>query len=118
MKPCEPSRTSTKRIAEDGLPEVPSSTKREAERILGALARDPWAPTVYPTQAGEIAMQFRSPDSPGSVVVLRDDQGRAECYAYTGGRRRRAHYGVSSDLPNGFVVEQLRAVISPRVAAA
>ena len=105
-------------IAEDGLPEVSLPTKREAERIVGALATHPWAPAVYPTQAGEIAIQFRSPDSPGSVVILLDGRGRAECYAYTGGRSRRAHYDVSSDLPDGFVTEQLRAMIPARMAAA
>ncbi len=97
-------------IAEDGLPEVGPTAKKEAERIIVALAQHPWAPTVYPTQDAEIAIHFRSPDPPGSVVVLLNDHGQGECCAYTGGRSRRAHYDVSSDLPDGFVMEQLRAL--------
>ena len=102
-------------IAEDGLPEVAPSARQEAERIIVALARHPWAPTVYPTQDGEIAIHFRSPDRPSSVVILLDGHGRGECYAYTGGRSRRAHYDVASDLPDSFVMEQLRVLIPKRM---
>ncbi len=81
-----------------------------------ALARHPWAPTIYPTQDGEIAIHFKSPDSPGSVVILLDSHGHGECYAYSGGRRRHAHYDVASDLPDGFVIEQLSALVPERMA--
>ena len=103
-------------IAEDGLPEVTLSAKREARRIVVALARHPWAPTIYPTQDAEIAIHFKSPDAPNSVVILLDGRGRGECYAYTGGRSRRAHYDVSSDLPDDFVRAQLRALMPERMA--
>ena len=102
-------------IAEDGLPDVAPSARKEAERIIIALARHPWAPTVYPTQDAEIAIHFKSPDAPGSVVVLLDRHGRGECYAYTGGRSRRAHYDAASDLPDSFLMEQLRVLIPTRV---
>lgn len=102
-------------IAEDGLPEVAPSARQEAERIIVALAQHPWAPTVYPTQDGEIAIHFRSPDRPSSVVILLDGHGRGECYAYTGGRSRRAHYDVASDLPDSFVMEQLHVLIPKRM---
>ena len=102
-------------IVEDGLPDVAPSARKEAERIIIALARHPWAPTVYPTQDAEIAIHFRSPDAPSSVVVLLDRHGRGECYAYTGGRSRRAHYDAASDLPDSFVMEQLRVLIPARV---
>ena len=102
-------------IAEDGLPDVASSARKEAERIIIALARHPWAPTVYPTQDAEIAIHFKSPDAPGSVVILLDRHGRGECYAYTGGRSRRAHYDEASDLPDSFVMEQLRVLIPARM---
>ena len=97
-------------IAEDGLREIGPSVRKEAERIIVGLARHPWAPTVYPTRDGEVAIHFKSPDSPGSVVVLVDNHGHGECYAYNGGHSRRAHYGASSDLPDDFVMEQLRAL--------
>ncbi len=102
-------------IVEDGLPDTKPCVRKEAERIIVGLARHPWAPTVYPTQDAEIAIHFKSPDSPGSVVVLLDNHGRGECYAYTGGHSRRARYDASSDLPDGFVMEQLAALMPPRV---
>ena len=97
-------------IVEDGLPEIGPSVRKEAERIIVGLARHPWAPTVYPTRDAEVAIHFKAPDSPGSVVILLDNHGRGECYAYTGGHSRRAHYDASSDLPDDFVMEQLRAL--------
>ena len=103
-------------IAEDSLPKIGPSTKKEAERVIVALARHPRAPAVYPTQDGEIAIHFRSLGRPGSVVILLDTHGRGECYAYTGGHNRRAHYDVSSDLPDAFVLEQLRALTPERTA--
>ena len=101
-------------IAEYSLPEIGPSTKQEAERVIVALARHPRAPAVYPTQDGEIAIHFRSLGRPDSVVILLDTHGRGECYAYTGGHSRRAHYDVSSDLPDAFVLEQLRALTPSR----
>ncbi len=97
-------------IAEENLPEINDAIKTEARRIVTALARHPWAPTVYPTQDAEIAIHFKSRDLPNSVVILLNNGGQAECYAYTSGKSRRAHYDVSSDLPDGFVMEQLRAL--------
>ena len=102
-------------IAEDGLPEIALSVKKEANRIIGALARHPWAPTVYPTQDAEIAIHFKSPDAPDSLVILLNSHGRGECYAYTGGRSQSTHV-VSSDLPDGFVWKQLRAMTRERMA--
>jgi len=101
-------------IMEEGLPEIKPSVREEAERIIVGLARHPWAPTVYPTQDGEIALHFKSPDAPDSVVILLGGDGRGECYAYTDGHSRRARYGASSDLPDGFVTEQLAALMPPR----
>ena len=97
-------------VAEENLPEINDVIKTEAGRLIVALARHPWAPTVYPTQDAEIAIHFKSPHLPNSVVILLNNSGQAECYAYTGGRSRRAHYEVSSDLPDGFVMEQLHAL--------
>ncbi len=97
-------------IGEDRLPEIGSAARQEAARVITALARHPGAPTVYPTQDGEIAIQFQSRDIPESVVILIDGHGRGKCYAYTGGRSQRAHYDAASDLPDGFVMEQLAAL--------
>ena len=101
-------------IAEENLPEVSGATKAEAERIVRALARRAPAPTIYPTQDAEIALHFKSPGQPGAVVILLSDGGRADCHAYVGGRSRRAHYGTSSDLPDAFVLDQLRRLVPDR----
>ena len=102
-------------IAEENLPAINAATKAEAERLIRALAQQFSAPTVYPTQDGEIAIHFKSPRRPDSVVILLNNGGQGECYAYTDGRSRRAHYDVSADLPDGFLEEQLRALAPARV---
>ena len=98
-------------ISEDGLPAITPSMRKEAHRIIVALACHPLAPAVYPTEDGEIAIHFKSPDAPNSVIVLLDSRGQGECYAYTGGRRLRAHYNASAEMPDGFVVGQLRSLM-------
>ena len=105
-------------IAEEELPPVDEATKTEAERIIRALARRPLAPTVYPTQDGEIALHFKSPDRPDAVVILLNNSGRADCHAYIGGRGRRSHYETSSDLPDAFVLDQLRRLTPPAQSSA
>ena len=98
-------------IAEENLPQVGEATKTEAERLVRALTgRAPARAllAVYPTQDAGIALHFKAPDRPGAVLVLLRDDGRADCYAYIGGRSRRAHYGTSSDLPDVWVLDQLR----------
>ena len=98
-------------IAEDDLPQVSDTTKAEAERLVRALAQRAPASVllaVYPTQDAGIALHFKAPDRPGAILVLLRDDGQADCHAYIGGRSRRAHYGTSSDLPDAFVLDQLR----------
>ena len=104
-------------IAEDDLPQVSDATKAEAERLVRALAWTPLAPSVYPTQDAEIALHFKSPGVSGTVVILLSDGGRADCHAYVDGRSRRAHYQNSSDLPDAFVLDQLRRLTPPSRAA-
>ena len=104
--------------AEENLPQVGEATKAEAERLVRALTR--CAPArallaVYPTQNAGIALHFKAPDRPGAVLVLLRDDGRADCHAYIGGRSRRAHYGTSSDLPDVWVLDQLRR-LAPTLA--
>ena len=98
-------------IAEEALPVIKDAVKVEAERLIKALAGHPWAPAVYPTQDGEVAIHFKSQELPNSVVILLNNGGEAECYAHTGSKSRRAHYDASSDLPDAFVLQQLRALM-------
>ena len=95
-------------IAEDDLPHVSDTTKAEAERLVRALAWTPLGPSVYPTQDAEIALHFKASGVSGTVVILLSEGGRADCHAYVDGRSRRAHYQTSSDLPDAFVLDQLR----------
>ena len=105
-------------IAEEDLPPVDGATKTEAERIIKALARrHPLAPTVYPTQDAEIAIHFKSPDRPDVVVILLNNSGQANCYAYIDGRGRRSQYDTSSDLPDAFILDQLLRLTPPGRAA-
>lgn len=97
-------------ITEEDLPEIGSTTKKEAGRIIEALAGHPVAPTVYPTQDGEIAIHFKSLGSPNAIVILLNGDARADCYSHTKGRNRRAHYDDSSELPDDFVRAQLRTL--------
>ena len=104
--------------AEEDLPQVGEATKVEAERLVRALTR--CAPArallaVYPTQDAGIALHFKTPDRPGAVLVLLRDDGRADCHAYIGGRSRRTHYGTSSDLPDVWILDQLRR-LTPSLA--
>ena len=98
-------------IAEDDLPQVSDTTKAEAERLVRALTQRAPASVllaVYPTQDAGIALHFKVPGVSGTVVILLSDGGQADCHAYVDGRSRRAHYQTSSDLPDAFVLDQLR----------
>ena len=95
-------------IADEGYPEINSTTKAAAKRILGKLESRRAPPTVYPTQDGQIAIHFKAPAASKAVLILLGDDERADCYSYTDGRSRRAHYDSNSELPDEFVNAQLR----------
>ena len=106
-------------IKEENLPPVGETTKTEAERLVRALTRRAPARAlfaVYPTQDAGIALHFKEPDRPNAVLVLLRDDGRADCHAYIGGRSRRAHYGTSSDLPDVWILDQLRRLAPARAS--
>ncbi len=97
-------------VAEEALPEISVDTKETVERVILALPKHPIAPAIYPTMDGEIAIYFKSPDSPSSVLILVANDGQAACFSHIEGKNRRARYGDSSELPDEFVKEQLRAL--------
>ena len=100
-------------VAEEALPELLANTKKHARRIIFALAKQPIAPTVYPTADGEIALYFKSPVAASSVLILIGNDGQAACLSYINGKNRRARYDDASDLPDEFVKEQIWALKEP-----
>ena len=99
-----------KEVAEESLLEIMPSTKDQARKILFTLATQSIAPTVYPTEDGEIALYFKSPVAKSSVLVLVGNDGQGACFAYVNGKNRRARYEDASELPD-FVREQLRQLV-------
>ena len=96
-------------IKEDGLPPISVTIKGEARRILDALAYEKGVPTaaVFPSDEGEIVIQFDSPKSSVLIELCNDGRGAA-CFSLIDGKKRRARYDDSRDLPDEFVKAQLR----------
>ena len=94
-------------VAEESLPAIPTGTKDSARRILLALAEQSIAPTIYPTRDGEIALYFNAPATKSSVLITVGNDGQGACFSYINGRNCRARYEDASELPDGFVTEQL-----------
>ena len=97
-----------KEVAEENLPEIFTGTKDHARRIIVALATQSIAPTVYPTEDGEIALYFKSPVAKSSVLILVENDGQGACFSYIKGKNRRARYDDASELPDVFVRAQLQ----------
>ena len=97
-------------VLEDGLPAINTRTKGEAARILRELAGRTMQPTIYPTDDGEIVIHFQSPGVPAAVLIEVSNDGQAACFSSIGGRNRRARSDDSSDLPDAFVMAQLKAL--------
>ena len=99
--------TIDKEVAEEGLPDISARARDLARRILVALSDQSIAPTVYPTDDGEIALYFKSSVAKSSVLVLVGNNAQGACFAYINGTSRRARYEDASELSN-FVSQQLR----------
>ena len=95
-------------VAEESLPEIFPGTKDHARRILFALATQSIAPTVYPTEDGEIALYFKSPVATSAVLIVVGNDGQGACLSYVNEKTRRARYDDASELPDGFVREELQ----------
>ena len=97
-------------VTEDALPLISADAKKEAERIVTALSKYSISPTIYPSADGEIAVYFKPIDAPSSVLILVGNDGQAACFSCIKGKNRRARYEDSTELPDEFVKEQLRAL--------
>ena len=100
-------------VTEEALPEIQAHTKAKAMAIMFALATQPVAPTVYPTEDGEVALYFKSPVATSSVLILVGNDGQAACFSYIDGKNRRARYEDATELPDEFVKAQLRLLEVP-----
>jgi len=94
-------------IRADGLPEVGRRARAEAQRLLEDLSPQAIAPVVYPSE-GDLVIHFKAPSAPASLVIEVSDDGQAVCYAHMNDKRRRASYDASTDLPDAFMLEQMR----------
>ena len=97
-------------VIEEDLPEIATETRSEAERIIRKLCDHAFAPAIYPTNDGEIAIHFKSPTAPAAVIIELNNDGQGACFSCINGKNRRARYDDSSDLPDAFVTAQLQAL--------
>ena len=97
-------------MTEDSLPLISANAKEEARRIVTTLSKYSIPPTIYPSMDGEIAIYFKSPDTPSSVLILVGNDGQAACFSCIKGKNRRARYEDSTEVPDDFVNEQLRTL--------
>ena len=99
-------------VLEDGLPTIKAETRDEAARILRALSGQTIQiqPTSYPTNDGEIVIHFQSPGVPAAVLIEVSNDGQAAWFSCVGGNNRRGRYSDSSELPDRFVLAELKAL--------
>ena len=95
-------------VIEENLPEILPQTKDRARSIIVALATQSIAPTVYPTEDGEIALYFKSPVATSAVLIVVGNDGQGACFSHVKGKNRRARYDDASELPDVFVRAQLQ----------
>ena len=99
-------------IEADGLRDVGRRARAEVQRLLEDLSPQAIAPVVYPSE-GDLVIHFKAPNAPASVVIEVSGDGGAVCYAHVNGKSCRATYDASTDLPDAFLLEQLRRLQSP-----
>lgn len=92
---------------EEGFPEPSAIALANAERLLKAMyVISPQRFEVYPTPDAEVAID--APSGHGeSVLLLCESSGGALCLVDLNGEHRRARYGSTRTLPDGFIAEAL-----------
>lgn len=95
-------------IAEESLPEISADMKKEARRIIEKLKSQPLAPVIYSTEEGEIVIQFKSPAKSSMIAIEINNRGEGAYFCHINGKNRYARYQDCSELPDGFVKEQLQ----------
>lgn len=99
--------------AEEGYPPISAAAKAVAKHLLFAARTVPWAPAVYPSMDGEIAIFFKSPDAAAALTILVNNRRETGLYwsARSGNARKR--YRDSWHLPDEFMREKLLALRAP-----
>ena len=100
-------------VADDGLPEVTEIARKEARRVLEALADGPIAPIVAPTEDGEVSLYFKAPQTRAALYILLSGDGAGAWYSVIRGRDGYGHYANSEELPLDFLRSRLQALMAP-----
>lgn len=94
---------------EENYEPASARAKKNARRILKVFADHDFPnPAVYPTEDGEIHIFLRDKDKAAAVLVECDSDGRGACFSTFAGTNRRARYDDARELPDEFVLAQLR----------
>ena len=94
-------------VAGSDDPAPSESVISEAKRIvLGLRGGVPPDTDVYAMEGGEVAVELFNGSGYGFLLVC-EPGGSALCIVNVGGVSRRARYGNSSGLPDGFLIEGL-----------
>ena len=102
--------------AEEGYPPVGDVAKAVAKRLLFAARIVPWAPAVYPSMDGEIAIFFKSPDAAAALTILVNDRGETGLYWSSRSGNMRKRYRDSLHLPDDFMKAKLMALCAPALS--
>lgn len=102
--------------AEEGYPPVGDVAKAVAKRLLLAAQIVPWAPAVYPSMDGEIAIFFKSPGAAAALTILVNDRGETGLYWSSRSGNMRKRYRDSWQLPDDFMTAKLMALRAPALS--
>ena len=98
---------------EEGVTPPSSRAKRHARLIIERIGiSDLPAPSVYPTEDGEIAIFFASSVPEAGVLILCDSKGAGACFSSIGGRNKRVHYSDASEMPGANEYEEFQKLVN------
>ena len=102
--------------AEEGYPPIGAAAKTVAKYLLFAARIVPWAPAVYPSMDGEVAIFFKTPDAAAALMFLVNNRGETGLYWSAPSGNARKRYRESRHLPDEFMREKLMALCAPALA--
>lgn len=102
--------------AEEGYPPIAAAARTVAKHLLFAARIVPWAPAVYPSMDGEVAIFFKTPDAAAALTFLVNNRGETGLYWSAPSGNARKRYRDSGHLPDEFMREKLMALCAPALA--